>query len=340
MLYEEKRKCLGVGGLSAVGGEAAAVGANHPGSCRNCRCFRIGGKAMASGFAERRTGSPEKQSPSWSTVTFESGSETTIDRNFTRRSTQSGLPHGPLDLRSRCRSRFENIWRRVSSVAHLETASRTWLDMPEARTAGKRTRRSCHRALARTRVASDKKGAKRNRRPLIFLDESGFMLQPVCRRTWSPSGQTPVQYAWDRHDRLSAIALIGMSPIRRRLSLYFQLLPHNVDAFSTISLLEELHRYYRCKVTLVWDRWSVHRSAAAHFKTNHPDWFDFEWLPAYAPDLNPVELCWSHSKYSDLANFIPNDLNDLKMATTESLRTQTNNQDLLRSYFNHCKLKI
>ena len=42
--------------------------------------------------------------------------------------------------------------------------------------------------------------------PLVFLDESGFMLQPLLRRTWAPQGETPLSHAWDRHDRLSVIS--------------------------------------------------------------------------------------------------------------------------------------
>jgi hypothetical protein len=30
-----------------------------------------------------------------------------------------------------------------------------------------------------------------------------------------------------------------------------------------------------------------------------------EWPPAYAPDLNPVEQVWNHSKYTDLVNLVP-----------------------------------
>jgi hypothetical protein len=212
--------------------------------------------------------------------------------------------------------------------------------VPKARAAGTRKKRSGHCPLAQPRLAANKKGAKKGRNPIVFLDESGFMLQPVCRRTWSPSGKTPIQYAWDRHDRLSAIGLIGVSPIRRHLSLYFQLLTQNVDTGDTVWLLRQLHRHYRHKVVMVWDRWSVHRSAAAYFQRHHPTWFDFEWLPAYAPDLNPVEQFWNHTKYTDLANFIPDDLNHLQTAVNESFQEQSQDQVLLRSFFAYSKLKL
>jgi transposase len=38
-----------------------------------------------------------------------------------------------------------------------------------------------------------------------------------------------------------------------------------------------------------------------------------ELLPAYAPELNPVELIWGHAKTHSLANFAPLELADLAM---------------------------
>jgi transposase len=166
------------------------------------------------------------------------------------------------------------------------------------------------------------------------------MLQPVCRRTWAPSGQTPIQRAWDRHDRLSAVAFIALSPVCHRLSLYFHLQLQNIDAYVMIWLLWLLHRRYRRQVVIVWDRLNVHRSAAAYFKKHHPTWFRFEYLPAYAPKLNPVEQCWNHTKYADLPNFIPKDIEHLSETIKSHLVQQSTNQKLLRSFFAYSKLKL
>ena len=67
---------------------------------------------------------------------------------------------------------------------------------------------------------------------MVFLDESGFMLTPTVRRTFAPRGQTPLIKSWDRHDRISAISAVTVSPKRRRLGLYFHLMPddENVHA--------------------------------------------------------------------------------------------------------------
>jgi len=165
------------------------------------------------------------------------------------------------------------------------------------------------------------------------------MLQPVCRRTWAPSGQTPIQRAWDRHDRLSAVAFITLSPASR-LSLYFHLQPQNIDTDAMIWLLRLLHRRYHHQVVIVWDRLNVHRSTAAYFKQHHPTWFRFEYLPAYAPQLNPTEQCWNHTKYADLPNFIPKDLEHLGKAIQSALVQQSRDQKLLRSFFAYAKLKL
>jgi len=166
------------------------------------------------------------------------------------------------------------------------------------------------------------------------------MMQPVRRRTWAPSGHTPLQYAWDRHERLSAIAAISVSPRRHALRLYFQLLPHNVQTDDMVWFLTQMHRHFRRKIVLVWDRYSVHRAAAKHLETHQPDWFRFEWLPSYAPDLNPTEQVWNHGKYSDLANFIPDSIEHLEAEVTNSFAGQRENSELLQSFFAHAGLKL
>lgn len=340
VVYEKERKLFRTGGLPAPGREVIAGKSNGPRGCEDRRGFGVIGKALASGRTERRNGGLKSQAAFRSYAASESKTEATTDKDLTERPMQGRISHRSLDLFTSCRSRFPDVWRRVSPVARVEDSSRTRLDVPKAGAAGTRTKRNGHCPLAQPRLAANKKGAQNCGDPIVFLDESGFMLQPVCRRTWSPSGKTPIQYAWDRHDRLSAIGLIGVSPIRRHLSLYFQLLAENVDTIDTVWLLRQLHHHYRHKVVVVWDRWSVHRSAAAYFEAHHPTWFDFEWLPAYAPDLNPVEQCWNHAKYADLANFIPDDLNHLETAVTESFREQSQDQVLLRSFFAYSKLKL
>lgn len=166
------------------------------------------------------------------------------------------------------------------------------------------------------------------------------MLQPVRCRTWAPRGETPIQRAWDRHDRLSVIGAISVSPVRRRLALFDHIHHRNVRWPQVVPFLLELHERLHRKIILVWDRSSVHRAAKHRLCESHPQWFDFEWLPPYAPELDPVEECWNHAKYCDLANFIPHDIDHLEHAVAHSLNQQRHDQQLLRSYFDYAELRL
>lgn len=165
------------------------------------------------------------------------------------------------------------------------------------------------------------------------------MLQPLCRRTWAPEGQTPVEKTSARRDRLSPVAAISVSPQRRRLGTFFQIRSHNVRGQDVAAFLREVHRHLGRSI-LVLDRYSVHRKAVRLLGTAHPKWFDPEWFPPYAPELNPVEQIWNHSKYSDLANFIPHDVDHLERELAVSIRRQRANPALLRSFFKHAELSL
>lgn len=166
------------------------------------------------------------------------------------------------------------------------------------------------------------------------------MLQPVVRRSWAPQGETPLQYSWDRHDRLSLIAALTLAPLRRRLGLYFQVHDHNICFKEVMAFLSLLHRHLRRKFILVLDRYSAHRKAVRLLQAAGVDWFEVEWLPSYAPELNPVEMVWNHTKYADLANFIPEDVDHLLQEVNASITHTRQNGCLIRSFFNYAGLEL
>ena len=65
-----------------------------------------------------------------------------------------------------------------------------------------------------------------------------------------------------------------------------------------------------------------------------------ECLPAYAPELNAVEPCWSHTKYGALANFIPQNVEHLAEEVAHSLVTKHRRLDLLHAFFQHARLDL
>lgn len=169
------------------------------------------------------------------------------------------------------------------------------------------------------------------------------MLTPTVRRTFAPRGQTPTHYCWDRRDRISAISAITVSPKRRRVGLYFHLLPdnENVHAEDIVQFLRLLDWHLRKPMTIVWDRINIHNRSIVvrEYLRRHPR-IVTEQLPAYAPDLNPDEGVWSYTKYARLANFAATDRADLRQAVTNELTMLRGRRDLLASFIRQTKLPI
>jgi transposase len=194
--------------------------------------------------------------------------------------------------------------------------------------------------LAKLGLAAGQKKANRSRASIAFIDETGFRMQPVNRRTWALTGVTPVQRAWDRYDRLSVIGAVTLSPTRRRISTPFQVYEENIRAEHVVYFIQELRKRLRRPLVICLDRWSVHRSAARRIKALAVPGVQFEWLPAYAPELNPVEARWSHVKYADLANFVPDDVRQLKRTVQSSLIKHCEAHQLKQSFFKTAKLRL
>lgn len=174
----------------------------------------------------------------------------------------------------------------------------------------------------------------------MFLDESGYLLQPLRRRVWAPRGRTPLQYAWDRHDRITAIAALSRGPWAARLGLYYMLLDHNAKAPDFVRFLREVHRHLRRPIILVCDRLRAHGAAVRQLLEGGATWISVEWLPPYAPDLDPVEDVWNQSKYADLANVVPDDVEDLRRKLIDVLETYRHEPNRLYSFFSAAGLSI
>ena len=175
---------------------------------------------------------------------------------------------------------------------------------------------------------------------MVFLDESGFLLQPLRRDTWGPIGEVITRYAWDRHDRLSVICALTVAPQEQRFGLYYHIWQHNIHGDDVVQFLREVHQHLRRTMILIWDRWQVHRSAAAWLERQGCDWLQLAWLPSYAPELDPVEFVWTHAKYVDLVNWIPRDIEEVRAHLQESLEHYRHDPSRLYSFFSTAGLDI
>jgi len=169
------------------------------------------------------------------------------------------------------------------------------------------------------------------------------MLTPTVRRTFAPRGETPILRSWDRHDRISAISALTVSPKRRRVGLYFHLMPddENVRGEDTVAFLKRLRRHIPGPMTVLWDRGNVHdRSKAVRaYLVGRPE-IVTERFPCYAPETNPDEMVWQHAKHARLSNFTPEDIAELRATVVAELERLHGKPELLSAFIRHAKVPI
>ena len=175
---------------------------------------------------------------------------------------------------------------------------------------------------------------------MVLIDESGFMLQPLTRRTWAPRGKTPILQAWDRHDRITAITALTLTPRRGRCDLYFKLLSHNAKAEDCFWFLIELRQEIGRPLLVVWDRLSAHCKSERYCQELDIKWIDFEYFPPYCPDLDPVEHVWTTTKWGRLANYAAPDATTLKQRVKEELEQQSRTPKALKAHFRWAGLDL
>ena len=136
-------------------------------------------------------------------------------------------------------------------------------------------------------------------------------MRPPRSRTWGRRGITPViRVRGGGTGRVSVAGLACYRPGDRSRLIYrlhcYRGRKGETKAFTWTEyrdLLIAAHRQLPGgNVVLVWDNLNVHLGAELRAFTGAQAWLRVFRLPAYAPDLNPVEGIWSVLKGGVLAN--------------------------------------
>ena len=96
-------------------------------------------------------------------------------------------------------------------------------------------------------------------------------------------------------------------------------------------LLDAAHHQLGGPIVLVWDNLNTHTSRAMQELIAARLWLTVYQLPAYAPELNPVEAVWSHLKRS-LANLAKRNLGQLTALIKTRLRRMQHRPRLLDGF--------
>ncbi len=158
-----------------------------------------------------------------------------------------------------------------------------------------------------------------------------MLLIPTRRRTWAPAGHTPISTDHYKHDRISALAALTVSPQRQHLGLSLRFQPRNFHALDVADFLRALLRHLRGPIMLLWDRGSIHRGSAIDAVYQAHPRLQREEFPAYAPELNPTEQVWNDFK-GRTANSLLRDTRELRCRLSANARRVRRSQKKWRAF--------
>jgi putative transposase len=90
---------------------------------------------------------------------------------------------------------------------------------------------------------------------------------------------------------------------------------------------------------VIWDNYSSHVSKHVKEYTVGQEWLTIIQMPAYAPDLNPVEWAWSHAK-TKIANRAFRSIDELTQAARAALRHIQRHPELLSGFLTGTRLDL
>jgi transposase len=171
--------------------------------------------------------------------------------------------------------------------------------------------------------------ARRERRTPVFIDEAGFYLLPGVVKTYAPEGLTPILREWQTRDHLSVMGAVTTCG-----KVYSLVRQESLNGLHTITFLAHLRRVVAQRLLVIWDGSPIHRRGEVkEFLAQTGGAVRLEPLPAYAPDLNPVEWLWNQLKNVELRNLVCLDLEQLHMEFHLALGRVRQKSGLIASFF-------
>lgn len=175
------------------------------------------------------------------------------------------------------------------------------------------------------------KRAKKEGATIYFQDESGIRSDFHSGTTWALKGKTPVIESTG-----ARFGLNMMAAITPRGQMQFMIVQGTVRADQICEFLKRLMHGHEDKVFLIWDGHPTHKSkkvkeCIASFEGR----LEVFLLPAYSPDLNPIEQLWNHTKGNGVGRKIVYGPDQLKSIIINKLRSLQKLPKKIASFFRH-----
>jgi transposase len=122
-------------------------------------------------------------------------------------------------------------------------------------------------------------------------------------------------------------------------NFYFQLFDGAIRSAQVIEFLRHLLRQLPGRLLIIWDGAGIHRSREVHdFIGALGQRVALQYLPAYAPELNPTEYIWGHLKQHELANFCAKHGWELSLMASRALRRMRRRPSLITAFWKQAEL--
>lgn len=132
---------------------------------------------------------------------------------------------------------------------------------------------------------------------------------------------------------LSVIAAIDDATFR------FRFVAGAVKADQFAGFLKTLCHATGERLMVIWDGLPGHKSRRVKEQvTSMNGQIVMDYLPAYAPELNPVEYIWAHLKQHEIANLCAQTIDEVADIARRRLRSMQYRHDLVRGFWRHAGL--
>jgi transposase len=172
--------------------------------------------------------------------------------------------------------------------------------------------------------------AHREKSLILWADEMGLRSDHAAGRSWSPVGETPVIQGTGQRFGANVI-----SAISNKGHLSFRVFKEKLVAAVFIDFLNRLIRQSKGqKIILILDGHPVHRSKKVKLWVQaRAEQIELQFLPGYAPELDPTELLNQDVKTNALGRRRPHTQVELIKDTRGYLRSRQRTPHIVAGYF-------
>jgi len=162
---------------------------------------------------------------------------------------------------------------------------------------------------------------------VFFQDEARFGQQGTLTRLWARRGQRATALRQTQYDYLYVIGAVCPETGQAEAIMASHVNTDVMNAFFrefSQTIADDVH------VVMIWDGAGFHRSRRLQIPSN----ITVIPLPAYSPELNPIENLWHYLRSHHWSNRVYEDYNDLMRSAIDAWRASALEPSIIKTVCN------